>query len=181
LKTQAVKRLIFASVQSKGFGPGWARQANVESLLSLKYVRKEVNQTTFDLASVFTSTSPIRRRLGGGTVRANATDGATVGFGGIVSGSTGRGSTPRANQAALATGLLGRDMIGLTLGHKHLHCAGVYMGNRLVSHECRHVYQYEIHGSIAAFLPVYLLQIATVGYLNAPFEQDARAHELESG
>lgn len=56
-----------------------------------------------------------------------------------------------------------------------------YMGNRLVSHECRHVYQYEIHGSIAAFLPVYLLQIATVGYLNAPFEQDARAHELESG
>jgi hypothetical protein len=54
------------------------------------------------------------------------------------------------------------------------------MGRRLVSHECRHVYQYETHGSIAAFLPIYLLQIATVGYVNAPFEQDARAHELES-
>jgi hypothetical protein len=47
-------------------------------------------------------------------------------------------------------------MIGLTLGHSILIVRG-YMGNRLVSHECRHVYQYEIHGSIAAFLPVYLL------------------------
>jgi hypothetical protein len=54
------------------------------------------------------------------------------------------------------------------------------MGNRLVSHECRHGDQYETQGSIAAFLPVYLLQIATVGYFDAPFEQDARAHELES-
>ena len=82
-------------------------------------------------------------------------------------------------QAALATGLLGPGMIGLTLGYSIFIVRG-YMGRRLVSHECRHVYQYETHGSIAAFLPIYLLQIATVGYVNAPFEQDARAHELES-
>ena len=82
-------------------------------------------------------------------------------------------------QAALATGLLGPGMIGLTLGYSIFIVRG-YMGRRLVSHECRHVYQYETHGSIAAFLPVYLLQIATVGYLDAPFEQDAREHELES-
>jgi hypothetical protein len=86
---------------------------------------------------------------------------------------------PALHQAALATGLLGPGMIGLTLGHSIFIVRG-YMGNLLLSHECRHVYQYETHGSIAAFLPLYLLQIATVGYLGAPFEQDARAHELES-
>jgi hypothetical protein len=47
----------------------------------------------------------------------------------------------------------------------------------LLSHECRHAYQYETYGSIAAFLPVYLDQIASVGYLDAPFEQDARTNE----
>jgi hypothetical protein len=81
-------------------------------------------------------------------------------------------------QAALATGLLGPGMVGLTLGHSIFIVRG-HMGPRLLSHECRHVYQYEISGSIAAFLPVYLQQIATVGYINAPFEQDAHAHEIE--
>jgi len=40
------------------------------------------------------------------------------------------------------------------------------------------VYQYEQHGSIAAFLPVYLSQVLEVGYQDAPLERDARAHEL---
>lgn len=84
---------------------------------------------------------------------------------------------PTLRQAALATGLLGPGMVGLTLGYSIFVVRG-FMEPRLVSHECRHVYQYETHGSIAEFLPVYLQQIATVGYLNAPFEQDARAHEL---
>ena len=53
-----------------------------------------------------------------------------------------------------------------------------YLGPRLLSHECRHVYRYEIHGSIAAFLPSYLQQVATVGYHDAPFERDARPHNL---
>ena len=48
---------------------------------------------------------------------------------------------------------------------------------RELSHEFRHVYQYEAAGSIAAFLPVYLQQIVAFGYANAPFEADARAHE----
>jgi hypothetical protein len=48
---------------------------------------------------------------------------------------------------------------------------------RLVSHELRHVHQYETAGSIAAFLGVYLAQIATVGYDNAPLEPDAIRHE----
>jgi hypothetical protein len=53
------------------------------------------------------------------------------------------------------------------------------MGPQLLSHECRHVYQYEAAGSIAAFLPVYIEQIVEFGYDDAPFEQDARHHELD--
>jgi hypothetical protein len=54
------------------------------------------------------------------------------------------------------------------------------MSASLLSHECRHVYQYEAAGSIAAFLPVYLQQIATVGYESAPFDR-TRAHEFIAG
>lgn len=78
--------------------------------------------------------------------------------------------------AALSTGLLGPGMVGLTLGHGIYVCYG--HGNiRLLSHEFRHVHQYEQAGSIAAFLHAYLQQIVSVGYNNAPFEIDARAHE----
>ena len=88
-------------------------------------------------------------------------------------------SDPELQQAALAAGLLGPGMVGLTLGHGIYICAG-YKSARLLSHECRHVYQYEQAGSIGAYLPVYLQQIVTVGYQNAPFEIDARAHELDA-
>lgn len=79
--------------------------------------------------------------------------------------------------AALQAGLLGQDMVGLTLGHAIFICHG-HKKLRLVSHELRHVHQYEQHGSIAGFLPLYLAQIAEFGYGNAPFEVDARAHEV---
>ena len=83
---------------------------------------------------------------------------------------------PKLLLAAQHAGLLGPNMAGLTLGY------AIYIRHgqdtvRLISHECRHVHQYEQAGSIAAFLPQYLQQIATVGYANAPFEIDARAHE----
>jgi len=86
---------------------------------------------------------------------------------------------PLLRQAALQTGLLGPGMVGLTLGHSILVVRG-HLGPRLLSHELRHVYQYEVHGSIAAFLRVYLGQIATLGYQNAPFEEDARTHEVDA-
>jgi hypothetical protein len=88
-------------------------------------------------------------------------------------------SDPELQQAAVAAGLLGPGMVGLTLGHGIYICAGCKSA-RLLSHECRHVYQYEQAGSIAAYLPVYLQQIVTVGYQNAPFEVDARGHELDA-
>lgn len=86
---------------------------------------------------------------------------------------------PLLQQAALQTGLLGPGMVGLTLGHSIFVVRG-HMGPRLLSHECRHVHQYESYGSIAAFLPVYLEQIVTFSYHNAPLEQDARAHEADA-
>ena len=78
--------------------------------------------------------------------------------------------------AALQTGLLGPEMAGLTLGYSILICHG-QMCRRLLSHECRHVFQYEQAGSIASFLPLYLESIVQVGYWDCPFEQDARTHE----
>jgi hypothetical protein len=84
---------------------------------------------------------------------------------------------PILRQAALQTGLLGPNMVGLTLGY------GIYIchGNnspRLLSHEFRHVQQYEQAGSIAAYLPKYLQQIVQFGYTDAPYEIDARSHEV---
>jgi hypothetical protein len=78
--------------------------------------------------------------------------------------------------AALETGLLGPGMVGLTLGYSVLVCRGSE-SIPLLSHEFRHVQQYEANGSIAGFLPLYLKQIAEFGYENAPFEIDARHHE----
>jgi hypothetical protein len=84
---------------------------------------------------------------------------------------------PALREAAVASGLLGPHTVGLTLGYTVF----VRMGfgtPRLMSHEFRHVAQYEAAGSIEAFLPEYLTQIAEVGYEAAPFEVDARNHEI---
>ncbi|HVP34209.1 MAG TPA: hypothetical protein VMT09_11245 [Steroidobacteraceae bacterium] len=85
---------------------------------------------------------------------------------------------PELQAASLATGLLGPGMAGVTFGH------GIYVVSdqvtpRLLSHECRHVHQYETAGSIAAFLPVYLEQILRVGYGACPLEVDARNWERD--
>ena len=84
---------------------------------------------------------------------------------------------PQLQPAAAATGLLDPDMIGLTLGYAVFVCPGYGRDARLLSHEFRHVFQYEQAGSIASFLAAYIRQLVTVGYQNAAFERDARAHE----
>jgi len=81
--------------------------------------------------------------------------------------------------AAVQTGLLGPHMAGLTLGYSVF----VRRGHdtwQLLSHEFRHVAQYERAGSIADFLPIYLRQIVEAGYFNAPLEKDAREHEIDT-
>jgi hypothetical protein len=84
---------------------------------------------------------------------------------------------PQLHQAALLAGLIGPQMAGITFGHSIYICIA-HNSVRLLSHECRHVHQYEHAGSIAGFLRVYLPQIVNYGYANAPLEIDARAHEV---
>ena len=86
---------------------------------------------------------------------------------------------PMLHAAAVQTGLVGPQMAGLTLGYSVFVRRGCDT-IRLLSHEFRHVYQYEQAGSIAAFLPVYLQQIVEFGYAACPLEMDARAHERRS-
>jgi hypothetical protein len=86
---------------------------------------------------------------------------------------------PLLHQVAQQLGLLGPDMVGLTLGHS-IYLRRGHDSLRLLSHECRHVQQFEQAGSIAAYLPKYLRQIAEFGYAAAPYEVDARAHEAEA-
>lgn len=86
---------------------------------------------------------------------------------------------PLLKDIALRTGLLGPGMVGLTLGHSIYIVTG-HENFRLMSHELRHVQQYETFGSIDAFMPAYLAQIAAFGYRDAPLEQDARAHEVHA-
>ena len=59
---------------------------------------------------------------------------------------------PVLREAALQTGLLGPTMVGLTVGYGVLLVNG-HFSPRLLSHELRHVHQYESAGSIGAYLP----------------------------
>ena len=85
---------------------------------------------------------------------------------------------PLLQEAAAQAGILGPDTVGLTLGHAVFLLEGREADLRLVSHELRHVQQYENAGSIRDFLPVYLRQVIELGYDNSPLERDAREHEL---
>lgn len=81
-------------------------------------------------------------------------------------------------ETALSTGLLGPEFHGLTLGHA-IYIVDGHLTRRLISHECRHVHQYENAGAIGEFLREYLAQIARFGYHNAPYEVDARHSEID--
>ncbi|WP_446900771.1 hypothetical protein [Burkholderia sp. YIM B11467] len=86
--------------------------------------------------------------------------------------------TPTLAAIARDTGLLSPGTIGLTLGHAVYVLRG-HDTRRLLTHEFRHVHQFEAAGSIGAFLARYLQEIATVGYHDAPLEADARQHEFD--
>jgi len=66
---------------------------------------------------------------------------------------------------------------GMTLGHAIFVRRGEESDVRLMSHELRHVAQYEAAGGVAAFLAKHLADLAAHGYEDSPFEVDARAHE----
>ncbi len=77
----------------------------------------------------------------------------------------------------MAVDFLGPQTLGLTLGHSVLVRRG-HESTRLLSHEFRHVHQYEQAGSVATFLSVYLKEVLDHGYAAAPLEVDARTHEI---
>ena len=83
------------------------------------------------------------------------------------------------SEAAKQIGFLSEDMQGLTLGHS-IYLREGYNTTQLLSHELRHVYQYEAFASIPEFLVEYLKQIVLVGYENSLLEQDARKHEINN-
>lgn len=85
-------------------------------------------------------------------------------------------SDPLLRVAAEESGFLNAGISGLTLGYAVFICKGME-NSRLLSHEFRHVYQYEQAGSLAGFLREYLKQVAEVGYEATPFEIDAQDHE----
>lgn len=74
-------------------------------------------------------------------------------------------------------GFLTDDTIGLTLGYG-IYIKQGHLTTRLLSHELRHVYQYEQAGSAEVFLSRYIAEIMQYGYADAPLEIDARAHEI---
>lgn len=80
-------------------------------------------------------------------------------------------------QAAIALGFLSENTAGLALGYGILIKKGL-LSRGLLSHECRHVHQYEHAGSIANFLKDYLLSVLKDGYFDCIYEQDARRFEL---
>ena len=83
-------------------------------------------------------------------------------------------------EAAAMLGLDHAGPAGLTLGYAIL-ARPEALSPRLIAHEARHVYQFETsEGSLERFLREYLRQIIHHGYLDAPWEIDARQFEQVS-
>jgi hypothetical protein len=85
---------------------------------------------------------------------------------------------PSLKVAAGSVGLAQSSAAGMTLGYAVLVHRGYQADVRLLSHEFRHVAQYEAAGGIRAFLLVHLPQLVQYGYEDSPYEVDARAHEV---
>lgn len=86
-------------------------------------------------------------------------------------------SDERLKRLAEEMNFLGPGTLGITLGYC-IYIREGYLDDRLLSHEFRHVYQYEVSGSIRVFIAEYLQQLIQYGYDLSPYEIDARAHEM---
>src|SRR5262249_31113291 len=82
-------------------------------------------------------------------------------------------SDPVLSAAAEATHLISPFTIGLTLRYGIFIRTECWGQRRLVVHELAHTMQYERRGGIEAFLRPYLHQCLTIGYPEAPLEQEA--------
>lgn len=85
---------------------------------------------------------------------------------------------PELSAVAAERGILGRDTLGITLGYV-IFVRKTHAGLRtLLRHELRHVAQCEKAGGLDSFIPAYLTEIVSFGYRQAPYEMDARQHEV---
>lgn len=75
--------------------------------------------------------------------------------------------------AAEATGLISEHTAGLTLRYGIFIRADCWSDRPLVFHELVHTLQYERLGGFAPFLRQYLFECLTIGYPEAPLEQEA--------
>lgn len=86
---------------------------------------------------------------------------------------------PELAKTAYVLGILSENAAGMAVGYAVVARKG-YLNQRVLAHELRHVAQYERAGSVAAFLKVYLVELATYGYDRAPLELDALAFEASA-
>jgi hypothetical protein len=89
-------------------------------------------------------------------------------------------SDPILVAAVEATSLISPLTIGLTLRYGIFIRDDCWGQRRLVVHELAHTMQYERLGSIEAFLRQYLQECITIGYPEAPMEQEAMRIERET-
>ncbi len=82
-------------------------------------------------------------------------------------------SEPSLRTAAQMTGLITMNTIGLTLRYGVFIRKDFWNDRKSVIHEFVHVAQYERLGSIAQFLQQYLQECISIGYPQAPMEQEA--------
>lgn len=85
---------------------------------------------------------------------------------------------PELSAVAAEKGFLGRDTLGITLGYVIFMRKGHAGLRALLRHELRHVAQCEKAGGLDSFIPAYLTEIVSFGYRQAPYEVDARQHEV---
>jgi len=83
---------------------------------------------------------------------------------------------PELCRICFASGMLGANMTGLTLGY-HIVVLRGCAHPRFLAHDFRHVYQFEEAGSLDNFLSIYASQVLACGHNDAPLEWDARSQE----
>ena len=81
---------------------------------------------------------------------------------------------PALRAAAEATALISPLTAGLTLRYGIFIQSDYWCHRRLVVHELAHVAQYERLGGFRPFLQQYLFECLTIGYPEAPLEQEAK-------
>lgn len=80
---------------------------------------------------------------------------------------------PSLRTAAQMIGLITANTIGLTLRYGVFVRRDFWNDRKIVVHELVHVAQYERLGGISQFLQKYLQECITIGYPQAPMEQEA--------